>query len=118
MRAVNADKQACGVGIDPGTLSFRIAGYVNLRPGIPLYDAGDAATPIAPGAYNYVISLQQRSEASGHPPLDLPVNFESLGYQQVKCWTDPYDRAMSMERTCLWRRAGTCDSKSAKPLIS
>ena len=116
MRAVNADEQACGVGIYPGTRWFRAAGYVNLRPGIPLYDAGDAAAPIAPGAYNYVISLQQRSMESGHPPLDLPVNFESLGYQQVKCWTDPYDRAMSMERTCLWRRAGTCDSKSAKPL--
>ena len=73
-------------------------------------------TPIAPGAYNYVISLQPRSKESGHPPLDLPVDFASLGYQQVQCWTDPYDRAMSLERICLWRRAGTCDSRSAKPL--
>ena len=116
MRAVNADEQACGVGIYPGSLWFRTAGYVNLRPGIPLYDAGDAATPTAPGAYNYVIGLQRRSEEAGHSPVDLPVNFESLGYQQVKCWTDPYDRAMSLERTCVWRRAGTCNSKSAKPL--
>jgi len=116
MRAINADEQACGVGIYPGTRWWRTAGYVNLRPGIPLYDAGDTVTSIAPGAYNYVISLQQRSDKSGRPPLDLPVNFESLGYQRVNCWTDPYDRAMSMERTCLWRRAGTCDSKSAKPL--
>jgi GPI mannosyltransferase 3 len=116
MRAVNADSQACGVGIYPGKFWWRGGDYVNLRPGIPLYDAGDAATPIAPDAYDYVISLQQRSKESGDPPLDLLVDFESLGYQQVKCWTDPYDRAMSMERTCLWRRAGTCNSKSAKLL--
>ena len=71
--------------------------------------------PIAPNAYNYVISLQERSRELGHP-ADLPVDFASLGYEQVQCWTDPYDRAMLTERTCLWRRAGTCDSQSAKLL--
>ena len=116
MRAVDADSKACGVGVYPGDMWWRADGYVNLRPGIPLYDAGDAATPIAPDAYDYVLSIQQRSKESGDSPLDLPANFESLGYQQVKCWTDPYDRAMSMERTCLWRRAGTCKSKSGKLL--
>jgi len=115
MRAIDADKKACGVGIYLGKLWWQSADYVNLTPGIPLYDAGDAATPIAPNAYNYVISLQQRSKELGHP-LDLPADFASLGYQQVQCWTDPYDRAMLMERTCLWRRAGTCDSESAKLL--
>ena len=115
MRAVDADRQACGVGVYPGKLWWRSGNYVNLRPGIPLYDAGDAATTIAPNAYNYVISLQQRSK-DHRDPLDLPVDFGALGYQQIECWTDPYDRAMTLERTCLWRRAGTCDSQSAKLL--
>ena len=115
MRDVDADRQACGVGVYPGKFWWRRGGYVNLRPGIPLYDAGDAATPIAPNAYNYVISLQPRSKALGHP-ADLPVDFASLGYQQVQCWMDPYDRAMTLDRICLWRRAGTCDSRSAKLL--
>ena len=60
-QAINADKEACGVGIYPNTLWFRFGGYVNLRPGIPLYSAGDTADPIAPNAYNYVISLQRRT---------------------------------------------------------
>jgi GPI mannosyltransferase 3 len=115
MRAVDADSQACGVGIYPGKLWWRAAGYAGLRPSIPLFDAGDTANPIAPNAYNYVISLQQRSKELGHP-LDLPADFTNLGYQQVQCWTDPYDRAMTLERFCLWRRAGTCDSQSAKAL--
>jgi GPI mannosyltransferase 3 len=34
-QAINADKEACGVGIYPNTLWFRFGGYVNLRPGIP-----------------------------------------------------------------------------------
>ena len=114
MQAVNADGQACGVGIYPGALWWRAGGYVNLRPGIPLYDAGDAA-PIAPNAYNYVISLQARDKALGRPD-DLPVDLASLGYQQVQCWTDPYDRTMLRERTCLWRRPGTCDPQAAKLL--
>jgi hypothetical protein len=86
-----------------------------LRPGIPLFTAGDTANPIAPNAYNYVISLQQRSKELGRP-VDLPGDLAILGYQQVQCWTDPYDRAMIVDRTCLWRRPGTCDSASAKPL--
>jgi hypothetical protein len=49
-------------------------------------------------------------------PLDLPVDLVSSGYSQVRCWTDPDDRAMIMERTCLWRRPGTCDPKSARLL--
>jgi phosphatidylinositol glycan class B len=114
MRAVNADGQACGVGIYPGKFWWRAGGYVNLRSGIPLYDAG-GATPIAPNAYNYVISLQERSKDLGHP-ADLSVNFTSLGYQQVQCWTDPYDRTMNLERMCLWRRPGTCNPESAKLL--
>ena len=40
MRAVNADGQACGVGVYPGNLWWRGSGYVNLRPGILLYDGG------------------------------------------------------------------------------
>jgi hypothetical protein len=115
MRAVDADAQACGVGVYPGKFWWREGGYVNLRPGIPLYDAGDAASPIAPNAYNYVISFQPRNKDLGHP-ADLPVDFASLGYQQVQCWTDPYDRTMLTERMCLWRRPGTCDSQSAKLL--
>jgi len=115
MRAVNADNQACGVGVYPAKFWWRQGGYVNLRPGIPLYDAGDAATPIAPNAYNYVISFQPRDKELGHP-ADLPVDFTSRGYQQVQCWTDPYDRALLTERMCLWRRPGTCDSQSAKLL--
>jgi phosphatidylinositol glycan class B len=115
MRAVDADAQACGVGIYPGDMWWRAAGYVNLRPGIPLYDAGNAAAAIAPNGYNYVMSLQERSKKLGHP-VDLPVDFTSLGYQQLQCWTDPYDRAMITERTCLWRRPGSCDSQSAKLL--
>jgi phosphatidylinositol glycan class B len=115
MRAIDADSQACGVGIYPGRLWWRSGNYVNLRPGIPLYDAGDAATMVAPNAYNYVISLQQRSKELGRP-ADLSVDFTSLGYQQVECWTDPYDRTMLLEHMCLWRRAGTCDAQSAKLL--
>jgi hypothetical protein len=115
MRAVDSDKQACGVGIYPGGLWWRTGDYVNLRPGIPLYDAGDTATPIAPNAYNFVISMQGRSAELKHP-VDLPVDFASLGFTQVQCWTDPYDRALLLERTCLWRRLGTCESKSAKLL--
>jgi phosphatidylinositol glycan class B len=115
MRAIDADSHACGVGIYPGRLWWRSGNYVNLRPGIPLYDAGDAATTIAPNAYNYVISLQQRSK-DHTDPVNLPVDFTSLGYQQVECWTDPYDRTMTHERTCVWRRAGACDSQSAKLL--
>jgi phosphatidylinositol glycan class B len=114
MRALNADGQACGVGIYPSKFWWRAAGYVNLRPGIPLYDTG-AATPIAPNAYNYVISLQERSKELGHP-ADLSVDFTSLGYQQVQCWTDPYDRTMTLERMCLWRRPGTCNPETAKLL--
>ena len=114
MGAVNADHQACGVGIYPGRFWWRAAGYVNLRPGIPLYDAG-GPTAIAPNAYNFVISLQERSKELGHP-ADLSVDFTSLGYQQVQCWTDPYDRAMTLERMCLWRRPGTCNPESAKLL--
>jgi GPI mannosyltransferase 3 len=113
MRAVNADSQACGIGIYP-KFWWRAGGYVNLRPGIPLYDAG-ATTPIAPNAYNYVISLQERNQQLGRP-ADLSADFTSLGYQQVQCWTDPYDRAMILERMCLWRRPGTCNPESAKLL--
>ena len=115
MRAIDADPQACGVGIYPGKFWWRSGSYVNLRPGIPLYDAGGAATPIAPNAYNYVISLQERSRELGRP-ADLQIDFPGLGYEQVQCWTDPYDRAMLTERMCLWRRPGTCDSQSAKLL--
>ena len=115
MRAVNADVQACGVGIYPGRFWWRSGNYVNLRPGIPLYDAGDAGKTIAPNAYNYVISLQQRSKELGRP-ADLSVDFTSLGYKQVECWTDPYDRTMLLEHMCLWRRAGACNSQSAKLL--
>jgi GPI mannosyltransferase 3 len=115
MQAVNADKDACGVGVYPGDMWWRAAGYSGLRPGVPLFDAGETANPIAPNAYNYVISLQRRSRELKHP-VDLPADFASLGYQQLKCWTDPYDRTMLMERMCLWRRPGTCDSASGKPL--
>ena len=115
MRAVDADSQACGVGVYPGGYWWRSGDYVNLRPGIPLYDAGDGGTMIAPNAYNYVISLQERKKQLG-PPADLSVDPTSLGYQQIQCWTDPYDRAMTKERICLWRRAGSCDSASGKPL--
>jgi hypothetical protein len=117
MRVVNADKEACGVGIYPGNLWWRAAGYSGLRPGIPLFNAGDMVNPIAPGAYNYVISLQRRTSEPNHP-LDLPADFTSLGYQQIQCWTDPYDRAMTRERMCVWRRPGTCDSASGKPLTA
>ena len=115
MQAVNKDRQACGVAIYPGDMWWRAARYADLRPGIPLFNAGDTANPIAPNAYNYVISFQPRNKELGHP-ADLPVDFASLGYQQIQCWTDPYDRAMLTERMCLWRRPGTCDSASAKPL--
>ncbi len=115
MQAVNADKEACGVGIFPGKLWWRMAGYVNLRPGIPLYNAGDDAPPIAPNAYNYAISIQLRSEELKRP-VDLGVDFAASGFQQIQCWTDPYDRAMVPDRICLWRRSGTCDPTSAKLL--
>jgi GPI mannosyltransferase 3 len=115
MRAVNADKDACGVGIYPGNLWWRAAGYSGLRPGVPLFDAGETANPIAPSAYNYVISLQRRSPELNHP-LDLGADFASLGYEQIHCWTDPYDRAIIRERICVWKRPGTCDSASGKPL--
>jgi hypothetical protein len=115
MRAVSADSQACGVGVYPGKLWWRLDEYVNLRPGILLYNAGDATPLTAPNAYNYVFSMQARSKELGHPP-DPPVDFTSFGYQQVQCWTDPYDRAMTMERMCLWRRPGTCNPESAKLL--
>ena len=115
MRAISADKEACGVGIYPGSTWWRSGFYVNLRPGIPLYDAGETATPIAPNAYNYVISLQQRSPELKHP-VDLAADFASFGYRQVQCWADPYDRSFLLERMCLWRRSGVCDSSSAKPL--
>ena len=85
-------------------LWWRFGDYVNLRPGIPLYNAGDTANPIAPNAYNYVISLQRRN--TGTENRDLKADFASLGYEQVQCWSDPYSRALLTERTCLWRRAG------------
>ncbi len=113
-RIINADKQACGVAIYPRNLWWRFGDYVNLRPGIPLYNAGDTENPIAPNAYNYVISLQRRT-----PDLkidELKADFAGLGYQQVKCWSDPYSRALLTERTCLWRRPGTCDPASAELL--
>jgi hypothetical protein len=46
----------------------------------------------------------------------LPADFASIGYRQVQCWTDPYDRNLLLERMCLWRRPGECDPSSAKPL--
>ena len=115
MQAINADKEACGVGIYPGSMWWRAAGYSGLRPGLPLFNAGETASPIAPNAYNYVISLQQRSRELQHP-VDLSADFAGLGYQQIQCWTDPYDRTMLPERMCLWHRPGTCNSASAKPL--
>ncbi len=115
LRTVSADKEACGVAFYPGTFWWRSGGYVNLRPGIPIYDAGAGTVPIAPNAYDYVVSLQPRSQEANHP-VDLPVDLVSSGYGQVRCWTDPYDRAMIMERTCLWRRPGTCDPTSARLL--
>ena len=115
MQAVNADKDACGVGIYPGSMWWRATGYSGLRPGLPLFDAGETAKPIAPNAYNYVFSMQQRSPELKHP-VDMPADFASLGYQQIQCWTDPYDRTMLLERLCLWRRPGACDTASAKPL--
>jgi GPI mannosyltransferase 3 len=115
MRAINADKETCGVAIYPGGSWWRAAGYAGLRSGIPLFSAGETANPIAPNAYNYVITWQQRSPELKRP-LDLPADFTSLGYQQIQCWTDPYDRTMLVERMCLWRRPGACDSTSAKPL--
>jgi hypothetical protein len=115
MRTINADSQACGVAIYPGDTWWRAAGYADLRPGIPLFNAGDTVNPIAPNAYNYVISLQNRNPKLKHP-VDLPADFTALGYQQVQCWTDPYDRTMLRERMCLLRRAGTCNSESAKLL--
>ena len=111
-RLVNADKEACGVGIYPNTLWWRFGDYVNLRPGIPLYNAGDTASPIAPNAYNYVLSLQRRN-----PELkieELPADFASLGYHQVLCWSDPYSRTLLTDRTCLWRRSGACDRTFGK----
>ena len=113
-RAINADKDACGVGFYPGDLWWRSGGYVNLRPGIPLYNAGETNSAIAPSAYNYVISLQRPNAES---KLDsLQTDFASLGYQQVQCWVDPYSRTLVPDRTCLWRRPGACDSSSAKLL--
>jgi GPI mannosyltransferase 3 len=115
LKAVSAAKDSCGVAFYPGTLWFRTGGYVNLRPGIPFYDAGESAVPVAPNAYNYLVSLQARSQDPNRP-VDLPVDLASSGYSKVRCWTDPYDRAMILERTCLWRRPGTCDPKSARLL--
>lgn len=116
MRAVNADKDACGVAIYPGDMWWRSSGYADLRPGIPLFTAGDTANPIAPKAYNYIVSVQQRSKERGGHPADLPVDFASLNFRQIQCWTDPYDRAMTTDRICLWKRPGTCDPASGKPL--
>ena len=113
-RAVNADKEACGVAIYPSDLWWRFGDYVNLRPGIPLYAAGDTANPIAPNAYNYGLSLQLRNKEQKID--DLPADFTHLGYEQVQCWSDPYSRTLLTERTCLWRRPGTCDPTSAKLL--
>ena len=62
-----------------------------------------------------MISLQQRNSDLNHP-VDLAADFTAFGYQQLQCWTDPYDRTMLIERMCLWRRAGTCNSQSAKLL--
>jgi len=115
MRAIDADSRACGVGVYPAKYWWRQAGYVNLRPGIALYDAGDGAMPTSPNAYNYVISLQPRDKALGRP-APLAADFTSVGYHEVQCWTDPYDRAMTRERICLWRRPGACDPASAKLL--
>jgi GPI mannosyltransferase 3 len=113
-RIVNADKDACGVGVYPGNLWWRFGGYVNLRPGVPLYSVGEATSPIAPKAYNYVLTLQRPN--SEQKLDDLQADFGSLGYQQVQCWAQPYSRTLSLDRTCLWRRPGACDSSSAKLL--
>jgi len=113
MQAVNADKEACGVGVYPGGMWWRTAGYAALRPDVPLFDAGKpgAATPVGPKAYNYVLTVQQRSPELNHP-VDLPFDFASFGYQQLQCWTDPWDRTQLLDRMCLWRRSGTCDPAS------
>ena len=110
MRAVNVDKEACGVGIYPGRFMAAGLTYVNLRPGILLYDAGDGGTTIAPNAYNYVQTSACRSETrnSDIRPICRSTSRAS-GYQQIQCWTDPYDRTMLVERMCLWRRPGACD---------
>jgi GPI mannosyltransferase 3 len=114
-RIVNADKEACGVGIYPGNLWWRFGGYVNLRPGVPLYNAGETKSPIAPSAYNYVLSWQPPNPEQKLE--DLQTDFASIGYQQVQCWAEPYGRnALVLDRTCLWRRPGACDASSAKLL--
>ena len=59
----------------------------NLQHGIPLYAAGNGADPIAPNAYNYVLSLQLRNKEQKID--DLPADFTHLGYEQVRCWSTP-----------------------------
>ena len=115
MQAVNADKEACGVGVYPGDMWWRAAGYSGLRPDVPLFDAGETGR-----TRSLPRPITTCSPAATEPelkhPVDLLADFASFGYQQLKCWTDPIDRTMLMERMCLWRRSGTCDSASGKPL--
>ena len=111
MRAIDADPNACGVAILPGSLWDRNAGYVHLRPGLSLYDAGGLTDT---RAFNYMISYQRVQPASNGPPVP---SLSGAGYQEIQCWQDPEDRHGKLERICLWQRPGAC-AKSSSQLLA
>ena len=98
-------------GVDRAYRTITIVDYeyrAQIRYGAGLPPHPELAAIIGAGREHYVARMERWS--------DLPADFAGLGYQQIQCWTDPYDRTMLRERMCLWRRPGTCDSASAKPL--
>ena len=113
-RAANADKEACGVGIYPSALWWRFGDYVNLRPDIPLCNAGDAANPIAPNAYNYVISLQRRNPELKIDDLQGRLRGPRLSASSVL--VGPLQSNVAYRTHMHWEAPGTCDPTSAKLL--
>ena len=114
MRAVDADKDACGVGDLSRRHVVARVGLSDLRPGIPLFNAGDTANPIAPGAYNYVVtcSAQQGAGASGRPAGRFRESRLSAGpvLDRPLRSGDAYGAHLPLEAP------GGCDSASGKPL--
>ena len=83
---------------------------------IPLYDAGDAAKPIAPNAYDYVISFQPRSKELGIRRTCRLTLRASATSKSNAGWAPTIER-MTLDRICHWQRPGPAipDQRSCSP---
>jgi hypothetical protein len=103
MRLVNADSDACGVGIYPAEMWDRSGGYSRLKPGVPLYGVPDQSQP--GDAFDYLI---------GYKPAD----FTPQGFVRVQCWSEPPGRTIVLDPICLWHRTGICVPDAAPRLTA